>query len=285
MEGNKNNTMRDYLPRIKADMDLKIPMVGSFLFLSFFMKFLFQERFPTTIIFLVLFIILYTFFIMLAFNKFEDESPGLIVDLYFVGTCLDVLSLTIIIYFLGGLTWIGPFFYSLVIINIFWFLPVDKAIFVVGLSFFSLVSLIWVEYFEVVSNFYIFSPEENIQNFYYVFTTVLGAATIIFFLSYASNIYRHILDDKIKNLKMAERQLQEVKEGLSIEVQERTENLEKEKRRLEEEVGKETKELEKRKKIVQARVEELEKFHAIAIERELEMVRLKEKISNFKNKK
>jgi signal transduction histidine kinase len=222
---------------------------------------------------------------MLSFKRFKDKFPGLTVDIYFVGTCLDILSLTIIIYFLGGLSWIGPFFYSLVIINVFWFLPVDKAIFVIGLSFFSLASLISLGYFEVIPNFYVFSPTENIQNFYYFFTTALGAATIVFFLSYGSNTFRRILDDQIENLQMAEKKLQEVKEVLAIEVQERTEDLEREKKRLEEEVKKRTKELEERKKVAQAKAEELGKFHNMAVERELEMVQLKEEIANFKNKK
>jgi|GEM_PF-2084975 len=281
-----NNKFQDYLPRIQADIKRRIPMIVSFFLLAILFKAVFKESFPSLIILIVFVILFYVFLMSFIFNKFKKTSPGLIIDLYFLSICLDVVFLTIIIYLLGGITWIGPFFYSLVIINVFWLMPVNKAIFLILLSFFFLSSLVGLQYLETLDARYLFLPAEaNMQNFYYVVITVSGSLAVLFFLSYSSDLYRRVLDKQITRLKAAEERLKQLKENLEIEIHKKTEDLENEKKNLEQEVKKRTKELEERRRIVRARVEELEKFHRLAVERELEMSELKEKIANLRTKK
>lgn len=277
--------IKDYLPRIKADINGRFPMIGSFLVLSIFLKLILKNNFSTTICLIVFLILLFSFVDLLIFKKFEKKSPQIVIDSYFANNCLDVLLLAVVIYLLGGIGWIGPFFYSLVIINIFWLFPKDKAIFLITLCLLSLIILVGLQYFRFLPDFYIFSPEKrNMQDFYYAFATTIASLAIIFFLSYYSDIFRRILDNQILNLEAAKRKLTGTKKKLEDEANSRTEELAKEKRRLEIEITTRTRELEDRKKIAQERVRELERFHGTAVARELEMVRLKEQITKLKNK-
>lgn len=280
-----NNRIRVYLPRIEADLKLRFPMMGSFLALSILLRLFLKPNFPIIIILSVFVILLYTSLMAFIFNKFKEKLPELIIDLYFFSLCLDIILLAVIIHFLGGVTWIAPFFYSLIIVNVFWLLPEDKSIFLIVLSFLALFSVISLQYFEILPDIYIFSLGEiDIRNFNYALITALGSLAIIFFLSYASDLYHQVLNSQIADLKIAEKKLNKIKGSLEAEIQRRTENLKGEKKRLEEEVKNRTKELEEKKRVVQARVKELEKFHNVAIERELEMVSLKEEIESLRNK-
>jgi len=284
--GKRNDNKISYrLPRIKTNINLRFLMFGGFLVLSIFLKAFFKTTFPTLMIIIIFFIFFYTFLIWIVFNKFREKLPRLIIDFYFLNICLDIILLTAIIYFLGGITWIGPFLYSLIIIDIFWLFPKNKAIFLIGLCFFSLVFLIGLQYLDVLPDFYIFFPEErSMQNFYYALVTTIGSLFIIFFLSYSSDVFRRTLEIQIANLKIIREKLNKTKKNLEFEVRKRTEDLEKEKKHLEDEAVKKTEELEVRKRIVQARVKELERFHKIAVDRELEMIKLKEEITNLKNR-
>ncbi|MFC1629985.1 hypothetical protein ACFL06_00420 [Patescibacteria group bacterium] len=275
--------MQDYLSRIQTDAKKKLFMLGTFLALSIFFQFLLKDAFSSKVSVIIGIIILYSVFTFFVLTKLQKRKPQLIIDVYFLSICLDIVFLTVIIYFLGGITWIAPFFYSLILVNIFWIFPEGKAFFLIGLSLFFLSSMVALQYLEILPTIYLFLPGEgSLQNLNYTILTVSGSLAVIIFLSYASDVYRRILNKQIEGLKRVQAQLKTAKESLEIDVVKKTKSLEEEKKNLESEVKKRTKELEEKKILSQERVKELEKFHTAAVERELEMVQLKEKIIKLK---
>jgi len=286
MEEIHNNKTHDRLPRVRTYIERKFWVIGGFFIVATFLRLVFSKVFLETIISIIIFLFLFNCINLFVFNKFKNKSAKLIIDFYFLSTFLDIILMAIIIYFLGGIIWLSPFFYSLIMVNLFFLFPKNKAIFLNGLCLVSLIFLIALEYSKAIP-YFSFSPwgpenENNVQNTYYALITTIGALAVIFFLSFSSDLFRQTLEAQIVKIKETETEIKKNKNKLEVEIGKRTKDLVDEKKNLEKEVEKRTNELEKRKEVVQVRVKELGELHRIAVTKELEMIELKEKIEDFK---
>lgn len=286
MKESDSSEKYNYLSRIKTDIRGRFWIFGGFAVLLTLLRVFLGEAFSDTVTLIVIFLFLFNFINLFFFNKFKNKSEKLIINLYFLIVFLDIILVTIIIHFLGGITWLAPFFYSLIIVNLFWLFPKNKAIFLNGTCLIFLVFLVILEHIGVIP-YFPFSPwqvggENNVQNIYYAIITAFGASTIIFFLSFSSDLFRQDLEVQITKIKEAKEEIKKTKDRLEIEVAKRSKDLIAEKKILEKEMRRRTNELEERKRAIQLRIQELEESHRIAIGRELKMVELKEKIAKLK---
>lgn len=273
----------DFVPRIKADLNRTIFLLGGFFFFLFFLKAGLNIPLPKELFLLIIVLFALSSFLMFVFRKFRDREPAKLIQFHFGYNILQIVLTTIIIFYTGGITWITPFFYSFIIVNSFWIYPKRLAILILSWCNILLISLTILQYFRILPGIYIFRPEEKtFENFSYVFLTTVGALAILFFIGFFSNTFYTLLNNKIKELKIVGKRLEETKKSLETEIRNRTKEAEEIKTKLEKEVRERAKELEERRRIVQEKVKELEESHAITVTRELKMIKLKNKIAKLK---
>ncbi len=276
----------EFLPRIKIDINQRFPITSSFLLLMFFLRVALKIPLPDILFFLVSFLLLFSIPIDLLINRIAIKKPQTAINYYFGYLVFDLFLLTLIIHFFGGITWIIPSIYLLYVVNIFWLFPKFQANFLVGWAGLLLILFAFGTYFRIFPYVGIFlSEEKNPQNFLFVFTSAVTALVIMSFLAYYSDTFYRILDKKIGELRKKGEELILTKRFLEIEVKKKTKELQKEKDKVAEEIKEKTRELEGKKKIVETQVKNLEKFHKMAVSRELKMTEIKEKIERLKELK
>lgn len=286
MATNLNYIPSDFIPRIKADLDRSVFLIGGFFLLIIFLKVGLKMPLPNEIFLMLLLLLLIASFLMFFFRKLKDKEPEKTIKLHFVYNIFQMVFLTIIVYYTGGITWITPIFYTFAIINSFWIYPRNLSVLVLAWCSALFISLTALQYLRILPAFYIFHPlEQNFQNFYYVLLTTIGALAVLFFVGFFSNTFYTLLNNKIRELEKTRKTLEKTKIILKIEFRKKTEEAEEGKIKLEAEVKGKTKELEEKRKAVQEKVKELEKFHAVAVEREIKMINLKREISKIRKSK
>jgi len=122
------------------------------------------------------------------------------------------------------------------------------------------------------------------------FTKVVLAFVFLTFLFIGYSLIKYARQ-RIKAEEMLEekinqrtKELEEAKSILEIKVKARTKELEELAASLDDKVAQKTVELEKNKETLEKRVDELEKFHKLAVGRELRMLELKKEIEQLKRK-
>jgi len=283
MKKNISVETSEFLPRIRIDINQRLPIASFFLFLMLILRVALKISLSDILFFLVSFLLLFSIPIDLLINRIAIKKPQTAINYYFGYLVFDLFLLTLIIHFLGGITWIIPSIYLLYIVNIFWLFPKFQAIFLVGWTGLLLILFAFGTYFRIFPYVGIFlSEEKNPQNFLFIFTSTITALVIMSFLAYYSDAFYRVLDKKIGELRKKGKELILAKRFLEIEVGKRTGELQKEKEKVVKEIKEKTRELEGKKKIVEAQVKNLEKFHKMAIYRELKMTEIKEKIERIK---
>lgn len=273
----------DFVPYIKADLNRTIFSITGVFLILVLLKVWVDIPLSNEALLLFLPFFLITVSLKLYSRVFKEKDAKKIIQLHFISNLLQIILLTVLTYYAGGITWIVPFFYSLAIVNAFWIYPRILALLVLGWSIFLFSSLTILQYLKILPGNYIFQPEDQIfENFPYVFFTTTVALIVLFFIGFFSNTFYTLLNNKIGEFEKAKERLEKTKKILEIEIKTRTEEAEKDKGKLEREVEERTRELEERKKVVQEKVKELEKSHAVTIARELKMIKLKGKIAKFK---
>ena len=286
MEKNSLSSESDFIPRIKADLNRSVFQTGSIFLLLIIFKVWLKIPLPGSLYFLIFILFLTTAILAFYLRRREEDEENKDIALHFLYNLLTVVILTAIVYYAGGITWIMPIFYSFTIVNSFWIYPRNLAILMLGWCCTLFTSLVILQYWHILPGIYIFKPQEQVfENFYYVLLTTFGALVVLFCTGFFSNTFYTLFSDKIEELKKTQRTLKETKKFLLKEVQERTKETERERGKLEKEVIKRTQELESRRKGIQEKVQELEKFHKLAVAKEIKMIGLKEEINKLKRKK
>ena len=285
MEKNITIEASEFLPRIKADIEQRFPIISGFLLLMIVLKVVFKVSLPNSLFLLVSLMLLTSIPVAFSFDKLQKRAKKA-VNLYFGYLLLDLVWLTIIIYFAGGIAWIIPSIYIFYVINLFWLFPKFQATLLVGWVSLLLILLAFGTYFGIFPHVDIFlSEEKNPQNFPFVLTSTIIALASMSFLGYSSNTFYLLLDKKIKALREKGKKLILTKRFLEIEVGKRTRELQGERKKMAKEVEEKTRELQERRKLGEAEVRKLTKFHKTAVSRELKMVEIKEKIQRLKELK
>jgi len=139
----KNFTVESssFIPRIKADFDRSLLLVGGFFLLTLFLKIGLKIPLPKELFLLLLFILFLASLLMFFSRKFSEKEPEKIIVFHFGYGIFQMILLTVVIYYTGGITWITPVFYSFTIINAFWIYPRNLAILMLSWCSTLLVSL------------------------------------------------------------------------------------------------------------------------------------------------
>jgi len=120
------------------------------------------------------------------------------------------------------------------------------------------------------------------KNFDIFFTTLTTAVPVMIIILLVVNIFSTRLENSLKKLSQKEKELQEEKMSLEIKIQARTRELFEERESLDEKVKERTRELERERKELAQRISELERFHKVAVGREIKMRELKKEIEELK---
>ena len=275
----------DFSPRIKTDLNRSVFQTGSIFILLIIFKLWLKIPLSYHLYCLIFLLFLMTVILALYLRREKTQNTSKVISFHFYYNFFSMIILTVIIYYTGGITWIMPIFYSFTIVNSFWIYPRKLAVLMLGWCCILFTLLVLLQYLRILSGIYIFRPEEQVfENFFYVLLTAFGGAIVLICAGLFSNNFYTLFNNKIKELKKTKGYLQETKRSLLAEIAERTKEAEIEREKLREEVERRTEELENRREGVREKVKELEKFHEVAVEREMKMVGLKEEINKFKRK-
>ena len=277
----KEEALRRYNQMVAA----RFPAIIAFLFTSLILRIFFNVSFPNILFFLVSFMAISTIIYDFFFRQIKDPKTFQTINGYFGYLCFDVITLTIIIYVLGGIAWIGFIFYGLYVYIGFLLFPRSYSIFFIFYCSFLYTLLVITQHLEIFPYQTIFSPEERIpQNLYYVLATWMGTIIFLLVLGYYGDVFYKILQGKIEELQKTKRLLEEARTSLGIRVRARTKELLEARESLEGKVEGRTEELEEERKKLAKRITELERFHRVAVGRELKMRTLKKEIDGLKEK-
>lgn len=283
MDKNTAAEITEFLPRIQEDISQRFLIANFFLFLMLFIKLVFNIPLPLSLFFLVSSIVLLSIPVDLAIEKTKTKNPRKAINYYFGYLLFDLFLLTLIMNFVGGITWIIPAAYLFYIITFFWLFPRSQAFLLVGWVNVLLLFLIIGNYIGILPSFDIFSPEEkNPQNFHFVFTSTVVGSAILIFLGYSTDSFYQLLQKTVQDLGKSTKELSQTKILLTKEIGQKTRELQEEREKIKKLVKEKTKELEQKKEVAEGEVRKLEGFHKMAVSRELRMAEIKEKIEKLK---
>ncbi len=274
------------LKRYNQLINIRFPGIIAFLFAALILKIFLKVPFPNSLFLLVSFMATSTIIYDLLFRQIKKPKISQIVNSYFGYLLFDLIILTMIIYIIGGVTWIGFIFYGLYIFTNFLLFPRSYLLFFIFYSSFLYTLLVSIQYLGIFPPQSIFSLEERVaQNPFYVLSTWMVAIIFLWVLGYYGDTFYKALQGKIEELQKTRGVLEEERASLEIRVRARTNELREERESLEEKVKERTKELEKERKELAKRITELERFHKVAVGRELKMRELKKEVEKLKKEK
>jgi hypothetical protein len=268
-------------------INVRPPLISFFILLMLILKIFLSVQFPTILFLLVSLMLITTLIYSIIFDLLKNPSPAFIIDSYFLYMFLDLINLSIVIYFLGGVLWIGFVFYSFHLYINYLIFPRRYSI-ILTMHVSVLYALVVVSQYFNVYPYEIFFPELSksriIQDIPFLVTTGIASISFFWFFGYYAGVFYNVLQEKIEALQKARQLIEEQKLSLEIRVGARTRELRGERESLQEKVERRTIELEKEREELTKRVSELEKFHRVAVGRELKMKELKKKIEELNQK-
>ena len=260
---------------IKSDIRLTLKILVFFTLLAVLSKFILKVNIPI-FAFIILFIWILIYSLHNHLIRYQKSREGLCV-FHFRNNFLDLILLTIIIHYLGGVEWIGGIFY------LFCFAWATNSLskkrvmvlYFSAISFYSILAIL--EYFQIIPHIFMFGPSPDyFQKPAYIIIQIFSLAAVLFFIIENYGTFSATLKKKQEGLINAQEEVDEAKKVLEIKVKART-------RELQDLTEEQEDIIRERSKETQERVEELEKFQKLSVGRELKMIELKEEIKALKN--
>ena len=273
---NKDPLFQEALQGIKADIQLTLKLLSFCLLLSLFIKFVFKVE-VSFVVFVVLLIWILFYLSHSYFIKEKKDREDLAI-FHFKNTVIDILLLTIIIYYFGGVEWMGGIFYVAILA---WTSNVllkkqGFALALLAVCFYTTLALL--EYFQIIPHRDVFGFSSGLyQNPSFIFVQIMVLASGLFFIAENYGNFSESFKKKQEKLIQAQQEVEEARTVLEIKVRARTRELKELSNSLENQVKERTKE-------IQEKMKELEKFQKLAVGRELRMIELKQEINKLRKK-
>lgn len=264
------------LKNIKADIRLTLAILFFFIVLAFFARFIFG----VDISFLVFIILAAWMLIYFSHNYFikHQKSREELCDFHFRNNFIDILLLTAVVHYLGGVEWIGGIFYLLVFAWTSNTLSKKKVMTLYFSALFFYSALILLEYFQVLPHRAIFGFSTGyFRDPAYILVQVLSLAAILFFIIETYSTFSETLRKKQESLIIAQKEAEETRKVLEVKVKART-------KELQELTGKQEEIIKKRTEEIQDKMREVEVFHKLAVGRELKMIELKKEVKKLEER-
>lgn len=245
---------------------------------------IFPFRVPAQISFSIFALVLsFTLFLYIARRA---RSLTILEHLYVIFSLFEIIILTFIIHYLGGVEWIGIIIYMFLVVEANIVLPPPKGLAVTLAAAASYIGLVFLEYWGVFPHreFFLIKPGLYKDIFYIMFTVLTGTLMVFFFISKTSGNFSGMFKKQAQVLERARGELEEAKKILEIRVQAKTFELRELAKNLEFQIKERTRELEKERRELATRIAELERFHKVAVGRELKMRELKKELERVKQK-
>jgi len=272
------------LERFRTNVSLRLPVISCYLLLTLILREGFFIPLPYIIFGILSWMLISSLFLSFYFENFTPSAKTIINGL-FLYMFFDLFVITLIIYFLGGLSWPSFIFYSFYLLLNFMTFPRHYAIFLTSWIAFLFLGLSLSQYFNFLPPQSLFPLEtQTYFNFSYVLTTTIVFAATIPLVAYFGWGFYQMYAVKIKDLRKIESTLEGEKTALETRVQTRKRQLIEEKEKLEERIKVRAKELEKESRELEERAEELAKFQKVVHGRELKMRELKKETERLKKK-
>lgn len=250
----------------------RITMLAFFFLIIFLRSRSYFLKIPDITLLFIFLWFLSSFFIDLIVVKIKKFS--LLENLYCFYLFLEYFWLSLIVYFIGGVTWIGGFFYWFTMMYANLHLPRRKAILMVFLGILMFNEVVILQFFGFSYPFLENAPYSNI---YYVGLTLLVVNLFLIYVGITGNLISQDFIKKNKELEVALEQLQEEQIILKIRADARTKNISELSKELQEKVKEKTADLAKK-------VEELEKLKNLTKGREVRLNALKKELNSLKEK-
>jgi len=260
---------------IKSDIRSTLTILIFFILLALMSKFILSVNIPF-FVFIILFIWILLYFFYNYLIKYLKNREGLY-TFHFRNNFFDLILLTVIIHYLGGVEWIGGIFY------LFCFAWTSNSLskkrvmilYFSAISFYSILAAL--EYFQIIPHRFMFGPSPDyFQKPAYIIIQIFSLAAVLFFIIENYGTFSSILRKKQEGMIKAQEEVEEAKKVLEIKVKART-------RELQDLTEKQEDIIEERSRETRERMEELEKFQKLSVGRELKMIELKEEIKALKN--
>jgi hypothetical protein len=231
---------------------LRVTLFG-FVLIAIIFKFFLEMPFSYNIFLILILWIFATFPFAWSSKKSKTITKINIIHSFWI--IFQLTLITVLVYYLGGIAWIGPITYIFFpIYETFLFGKRQKLLLVIS-SMSSLTGLAFLQYLRIINPPIVFTGI-NIHEASYFYATLLIEVGIIIFSTKASLLFRENFEEKREKLSFAYEQLRKNKKFL-----------------------------EKREKELKKRVEELEKFQRLIKGRKSRMKELKERIKELEKKK
>lgn len=284
----EQSEFKDILARIRATFMLREVLIFVFTAVVLISKItgtLFHTVNATALIVILVVWLLTGFLFRVLVNK-QKTSSG-VGSLYLIYLLfIELPLLTAIIYNVGAIEWMGPIFFLFPIVYSAIIFPRSKALVVCTAASVYYVVMVLFMHFKVVPYEYSFitkfGPQE-MRN--YLIDSVFFVVAVFYGIGLSANLFSSMLMKKTVELEDTKEELEEERGFLEVRVRARTRELEEMAKSLEGRVEERTRE-------IKEKMAELEKFHELAVGRELKMVELKqqlkeaeEELDNARNKK